>query len=392
MIKMKKRLIKILDFILGSRFWALFCKEVAELMRNDQLMFNILVTPAMLLILFGFAFNPKFEHLKLGITDYSNTLPSREFIEIFQQTNAFQIEHFYYNQEMMIDDLIANKITFGVVIPPEFDVDIAQNRSAQVQLLYDAVDANTISVASSYVEQLVSDYNVGQLRKSQSLSAVDKVSQPLRVQPWTSIMYNPGLKSSWFIVSGMIGVVLTTVGSQTASSLVVQEKEVGTIEQLMMTPASNTEVIFAKIFPLLIMLTFDAIVALIVSRLVFGLPLQGNLFAFLVVGIIYFWVSISIGILLASFTKSEQQCFLLAFFISPPLIITSGAITPISGMPIFMQWLTYLNPLRYLVEAYRSVLMKGVGIETVWTQILALLIFALILTTISILQFRRQLR
>lgn len=189
----------------------------------------------------------------------------------------------------------------------------------------------------------------------------------------------------------MIGVVLTVIGSQTASSLVAREKEAGTIEQLMMTPASNTEVILAKVCPLLLLLTFDALVALLVGKLVFSLPLRGNLVVFFSIGVLYFWVGISIGILFACYAKSTQQAQLLAFFINPPLVLLSGAISPISAMPNFMQWLSYLNPLRYFVEVCRGVLLKGVGFETLWPQVLVLLSFATVLMILSIRQFRRQL-
>jgi ABC-2 type transport system permease protein len=380
----QKKVRSFADCMLGSRFWALVQKEVAQLLGNSQLIFGILITPTVILLLFGFAFNPKFENLKIGITDYSNTPDSREFTEIFDQTTAFRVEGLYSHKSPMIEDLVVGKIAIGLVIPSDFDSDISQGHTAQVQAIYDAVDANTSSVASSYVDQLVSSYNARRTYRQSRPTGSN------RVEPKTVVLYNPGLKSSWFIVSGMLGVVLTTVGVQTASAMTVHEKEVGTIEQLMMTPASSIEIVSAKILPLLVMLLVEALAALAVGRLIFGLPLQGSLIIFLFTGVLYFWVVVGIGILLASFTKNEQQCLLLAFFINPPLIILSGATTPISGMPNFMQQLTYLDPLRYLIDAYRSILFRGGGLETVWVQMLALLCFGATLTTLSIWCFRRQ--
>ncbi len=379
----------LIDTILGSRFWALFGKEVAQIFRNRELVRIILVPPTALLLLYGFALNPEFENLKVGITDYSNSSASREFIEVFHQTDAFAVNQYYADQKAMAADLAKGSLTVSITIPPEFDDDIARDRTAQVQVLYDAIDANTAKIASGYISQLISDYNLRQQenRRSPAIAAGDRNS----VQVQTTILYNSGLESSWFIVSGMIGVVLTVIGSQTASSLVAREKEAGTIEQLMMTPASNTEVILAKVCPLLLLLTFDAGVALLVGKLVFSLPLRGSLVVFLSIGVLYFWVGISIGILFACYAKSTQQAQLLAFFINPPLVLLSGAISPISAMPNFMQWLSYLNPLRYFVEVCRAVLLKGVGFETLWPQVLVLLSFATVLMTLSIRQFRRQL-
>lgn len=373
---------KLIDTILGSRFWALFQKEFAQIFRNRQLVIQLLVPPTVFLMLFGFALNPKFENLKVGITDYSRSSATREFIELFNQTDAFTISHYYAEQKDMIADLSTGKLTVGITIPPEFADDIARKRTAQVQALYDAVDANTASIASSYLTQLVSDYNTRHL---------DKSLRRKQVQVETTVFYNPGLETSWFIVSGIFGILLTVIGSQAAASLVVREKEAGTIEQLVMTPASNTEVIMAKVCPLLILLTVDVLIALSVTELVFGVPLRGNLLLFLIIAVLYFWVGISIGILIATYSKSEQQTQLTAFFINPPLVILCGAISPISSMPTFVQWITYLDPLRYFIEVCRGILLKGVGIETLWPQVLILLLFAAVLMSLSIRQFRRQL-
>lgn len=379
----------ILNLILGSRFWALFKKEFAQIFRNRQLVIQLLVPPTVFLMLFGFALSPDFQNLKVGITDYSNSRASRAFVEIFDQTKAFTINRYYLNQQEMIDALATGKLTVGITIPPEFANDIARNRTAQVQALFDAVDANTASIASAYFNQLVSDYNLRQRNIRSGTSSPARQRNQVQVQ--TSILYNPGLNTSWFIVSGMFGIVLTVIGSQAAASLVVREKEAGTIEQLMMTPASNTEVILSKVCPLLILLTVDVLIALTVAKLVFGVPLRGNLLVFLMIAVLYFWVGISIGILIATYSKSEQQTQLTAFFINPPLVLLCGATTPISAMPTFVQWLTYLDPLRYFVEVARGMLLKGVGLEALWPQVLILSIFATVLMALSIRQFRRQL-
>jgi ABC-2 type transport system permease protein len=384
----KTMIARLLDTILGSRFWALFGKEVAQLLRNRELLRIILVPPTVMIVLYGIALNPEFKHLKVGITDYSHSSASREFIEVFDQTDAFVVSQYYTSRQAMTTDLANGRLTVGITIPPEFADDVARRRTVQVQVLYDAVDANTANIASHYINQLISDYS----RQLNNRLAPDSAAlEQNQVQIQTSVFYNPGLESSWFIVPGMIGVVLTVIGSQVASSLVVREKAAGTIEQLMMTPAANTEVILAKVCPLLLLLTIDALIALLVGRLVFGLPFRGNLLVFLGIGVLYFWVGISIGILLACYTKSEQQAQLTAFFTNPPLVLLSGAISPISSMPSFMQWLSYLNPMRYFVEVCRGVLLKGVGLETLWPQVLVLLIFATVLMTLSIRQFRRQL-
>lgn len=421
------RITDFFDRILGSRFWALFIKEVSQILHNRQLLIQLLVPPTVFLTLFGFALNPTFENLRVGITDYSHSRASREFIELFHQTQAFDIRKYYTNEQDMMADLGKGKLTVGITIPPEFDNDLARRRPTTVQALFDAVDANTANVASGYLSQLVSDYNLRRLdidwrrqgigttanNNSTGFTTTNTLARQIspgvtnpalqqnqllyekprvgRLQLQTSVFYNPGLESSWFIVPGTLGIVLTVVGSQAAASLVVREKEAGTIEQLIMTPASSTEVILAKISPLLVLLTFDAIIALLVGRIAFNLPFRGNFLVFLSISILYFFVGISMGILIASYAKSEQQALLTTFFVNPPLVLLSGGNFPILAMPTFMQWLSYLDPMRYFIEVCRGVLLKGVGLEILWPQVVILSIFATILMSLSIRQFRRQL-
>lgn len=431
------------DKVLSSRFWALFRKEVGQILHNRQLLIQLLVPPTVFLILFGLALNPTFENLRVGITDYSNSRASREFVELFQQTDAFIVRQNYPDQAEMLQDLATGNLTVAITIPPEFDRDLSRRHTAEVQAVFDAVDANTASVASGYLTQLVSDYNLRRSSQnalqqgtgsstnpqtdrsntasdddatgsdatgnSQSTSSSSNSSansqtgnsqistaripalQQNQVQLQMSVFYNPGLKASWFIVPGTIGILMTVLGSQAAASLVVREKEAGTIEQLMMTPASNTQVIFAKIAPLLILLTFDAVIAVIIGKLVFDLPFRGNFLVFISISILYFFVGISIGIMIATYAKSEQQAQLTTFFINPPLVLLSGANSPIAAMPTWLQWITYLDPMRYYIEVCRGVLLKGGGLQTLWPQILILFVFAIGLTTLSIRQFRRQL-
>lgn len=157
------RITDFFDRILGSRFWALFIKEVSQILHNRQLLIQLLVPPTVFLTLFGFALNPTFENLRVGITDYSHSRASREFIELFHQTQAFDIRKYYTNEQDMMADLGKGRLTVGITIPPEFDNDLARRRPTTVQALFDAVDANTANVASGYLSQLVSDYNLRRL-------------------------------------------------------------------------------------------------------------------------------------------------------------------------------------------------------------------------------------
>jgi ABC-2 type transport system permease protein len=189
----------------------------------------------------------------------------------------------------------------------------------------------------------------------------------------------------------MIGVVLTLISSLVSSATVIREKDTGTLEQLLMTPAEAWEILLAKVVPLFILVMGDVFLALIIGKLVFNIPFRGNLFLFLVLSGIYVLVGISIGIMLATISRTQQQAFLTSFFINLPVIQLSGSIAPIESMPIILQNLSFLNPLRHYVAIVRGILLRGVGLEVLWLNAIALIGFAVILLSVSIYRFRRQL-
>ncbi|HEY9664147.1 MAG TPA: ABC transporter permease, partial [Allocoleopsis sp.] len=214
---------------------------------------------------------------------------------------------------------------------------------------------------------------------------------PIAIDPEVNFLYNPGLISSWFFVPGVLGVVLTLTSSLVSSSALVREKDTGTLEQLLMTPAESWEILLAKIVPLFFLLIGDVFLALGVGKAVFNLPFRGNLLVFLLVSSLYICVGIGIGIFLATVSKNQQQVVLTSFFVNLPLIQTSGAIAPIESMPTIFRYLSVVNPLRHYVAISRGFLLKGVGVLELWQHVLALGLFAVILLVASTYMFRKQL-
>jgi ABC-2 type transport system permease protein len=189
----------------------------------------------------------------------------------------------------------------------------------------------------------------------------------------------------------MIGVVLTLISSLVSSATVIREKDSGTLEQLLMTPAAAWEILLAKIVPLFVFLIGDVFLALFIAKVVFYVPFRGNLGLFLMLSSLYLLVGISIGIMLATISRTQQQAFLISFFINLPLIQLSGAIAPVESMPIIFQYLSLINPLRHYVVIVRGIMLKGVGLEAIWFHVIALILFAIMMLSISINRFRRQL-
>jgi ABC-2 type transport system permease protein len=188
-----------------------------------------------------------------------------------------------------------------------------------------------------------------------------------------------------------MGLVITLIGTLVSAVTVVKEKDTGTLEQLLMTPTENWQILLSKILPLVFLLMGDVLFALTLGIVVFNLPFRGNFFLFLILSSMYIFVTISLGIMLATICRSQQQVLLTSFFINLPLVQTSGAIAPIEAMPPFFQVFSLLNPLRHYITIVRGILLKGVGLEMLWMPILALVSFAVVLLTISIRNFRSQL-
>jgi ABC-2 type transport system permease protein len=365
----------------ASRFWALVQKEIRQILRNKQLIVLLVFPPTIQLLVYGFALNPDVHHLKLGIVDYAQTAETRSLVSAFTNNQVFDATTVTLDENKLKQQVEAGKLTAALVIPPEFSRDLAKGTSANIQVFIDGVDANTAGIASGYISQIVQEFGAQYL----NLTA----ARPVFAQ--VIFFYNQGLTSSWFFVPGVMGLVLTLIGSIVSSITVVKEKDVGTLEQLLMTPAAGWEILLAKVVPLFILLMGDVLLALTLGRVIFAVPFRGNFLLFMALSGLYVFVGIGVGILLATICQSQQQVVLTTFFINLPMVQLSGAIAPIETMPEFFQYLSLVNPLRHYIAIVRGILLKGVGLEALWMHVLALGCFAIVLLAISTTRFRSQL-
>jgi ABC-2 type transport system permease protein len=264
-----------------------------------------------------------------------------------------------------------------------------------VQILLNAANANTATIAQGYAEGVILSYNQtlageGVRPRIRALGGAPPGHRGV-VETVTAFLYNPGLVNAWFIVTGTFGVLLILNGSLLAATAMVKERERGTVEQLLMTPASTTDIVVAKIAPLFVLLMVMATLAIGIMRLFFAVPVRGNLLLVAASAGLCILCGIGIGTFVATFTKSAQQAMMTAFFINPPLATLSGATTPVEAMPSWMQPVTWLNPIRHFTIIVRATLMKGSGVDVLWPNFLALIGFTVVLVSLSIWRFRKQL-
>lgn len=371
---------KLMRRFIESRFFVLAVKEINQIVRNKQLIFLLVFPPTIQLLIFGFALNPDVQHLKLGVLDQSNTPISREFVASLTANGVFDVKSVAIDEQHLADQVRRGAITTGIVIPPDFNRTLKGDGTTEVQVLIDAVDANTAGIASGYAKLMINQFGS---RFS------DTTSQPIQTE--ATILYNPGLVPSWFIVPGVIGLVLNLGSSLVSTAAVVREKDTGTLEQLLMTPAAAWEIILAKVVPLFVLLLGEVMLAIGVARFIFNVPFRGNLFLFLFFSGLYACVGIGIGFLLATISRTQQQAILTSFFINLPLIQLSGAIAPVESMPRFFQIFSLINPLRHYIRIARGVLLKGNGLDVLYPEAIALFCFAIALLVISTNKFRTQL-
>jgi ABC-2 type transport system permease protein len=361
-----------------SRLAALLIKEFRQIARNRLLLYLLLVPPILQLLILAASLDPELHHLSLGVCDRSASQASRRFQEAFRQAGVFNIVEPTDSESKLLKLLAEGKISVLVLIPADFLQQLAGAGPAQVQTLVDGSDAYTAGIAGVYLRQVIGHF------KSTPLTE----SAPLKIQ--TRIFYNPGLKSSWYIVPGILGSVLTLVGTLVSSAVLLRERESGTLEQLLMTPARSWEIILAKIAPLFLLLMCDVVLALLLSSLIFGMPARGNMAVFLLGTGLYVCTCIGSGLLLGTFCSSQRQAQLSSFFLNIPLIQLSGAVVPFESMPDFLQRLAALDPLRHFSVFARASLLKGASFDLLCPQILILFFYACLLLSISVARFRSQ--
>ncbi|MFZ0821889.1 MAG: ABC transporter permease [Candidatus Acidiferrales bacterium] len=381
--------------LLGSRMRALVWKEFRQILRDRRLAMSLIIPPTLQLLLFGFALNPTVANLHLGVVDDNKTPESRELIAQMTESKSFQASGYYLSLDQMSKDLADGTLDAGLVIPYDYARDLQRGSPVTVQVLLNAMNSNTATIAQGYTEGVIATYNQGLagqgLHARFQQIAAPNVNHRGMVVLHPAYLFNPGLESTWFIVSGILGVLLILNGSLISAAALVKERETGTLEQLLMSPASTTQIIIAKLFPLFFLLCMMGFMALVIMRVIFGIPFRGNVLLVVSAAALCLLCGISIGTFIATFTKSARQAQLTLFFVNPPLTSLSGAFTPVEAMPKWLQPVAQFNPIQHFGQISRGAMIKGSGMATLWPNFLVLAAFTVVLVSLSIWRFRKQL-
>jgi ABC-2 type transport system permease protein len=379
--------------LINQRVRALARKELHQIRRDRRLAFSLVLPPILQLLLFGFALSATVANVRLGVVDESRTPESREIVAALTESKSFALSGYYFSVAELVAEISRGAVDAGVVIPNDYARDLQRGHTTTVQFLLNGMNVNTATISQAYAEGIIQRYSAGLSKVHMNTREIagPEASNRGRALLQPAFLYNPGLRDSWFITTGVLGLLLILNSSIVASGAMVKEREAGTIEQLLMSPASTSEIIVAKIAPLFVLLCLMMLIAVALIKIVFQVPFHGGLLLVLLGGALCVLSGISIGTVIATFSKSAQQALLTGFFVNPPMASLSGALSPVEAMPGWLQPLTMINPIHHFATIARASMLKGSGLGSLWPNFLALLIFTIVLVTLSVWRFRKQL-
>ncbi len=359
--------------------WPMLRKELLQL-RRDRLTFAMMTgIPAIQLIMFGYAIQTEVRHLPTVVLDESSTQQSRALIDRMVNTGNFDLVGMVADREGLRDAVESGRARAAIVIPPDYARDLLRGRTAHAQVIVDAADPMASSAALSGASL------AGQAEAVERMPAMRALPIEVRVRPW----YNPDLRSSTYIVPGIIGVLLSMTLVLITSMAIVRERERGTLEQLVVTPIARTSIMLGKLAPFLMIGYVQITVVLLLGKLVFHVPIRGSLFSLYALSFPFMVASLGVGLLLSTLVKTQAQAVQLGFFYLLPNILLSGFMFPRIAMPAPAQWIGTLLPLTYYLDVLRGVLIKGVPFTQLIDEGLILSAFGVVLIALAVRRFRK---
>ncbi|MBS1108150.1 MAG: type transporter [Anaeromyxobacteraceae bacterium] len=374
-----------------SRAWiqyvAVVRKEVLQTLRDRRVMFMLIFAPFLQTLVLGFAVDFDVDRVPTLVADQDRSQESRTHLRRVLADGTLLRVGEASSAEQGAAALDEGAAAAVLVIPPRFGADVAAGRPAQVQVILDGTDPNRSNVAAGAVSRY---FGEDALRRADERARAAGVAPPARIEVVPRLFYNPGLKSSPYIVPGIAAMLLVVVTTLVTAMGLAREREQGTLEQVAVTPVPASVLLAAKMTPFVFIGFFDVLLLVTVGTWVFGVPLAGNLAVLALATLLYLLSTLGVGLLISTISANQQQAFLGGFLFTLPAMLLSGIMTPVDSMPRWMQVLTYANPLRYFQEIARSNLLKGGGFADLWPQLLALTFFGTVIFGLATARFHKR--
>jgi ABC-2 type transport system permease protein len=365
-------------------------KEVLELRQDPRIFSIIFIAPVVQLSILGYAATTDVTNVPIVIVDADRSTASRALISRFTASNIFKVVDLVSSMQDVDPYIEKGEAWMAVAIPPQYGEGLQRGRPVQLQIVADGSDASSTNIALGYASNLIADYAQDLVQKASRSAGAQ--SGGGGIDPRVRVWFNPRIESRYFMLPGIFALLLLVVTANLSSMAVVREREVGTLEQLNVTPLSRLELIFGKLVPYAVIGMIDAMIVLLVIVFWFQVPLRGSFWLLLSMSSIYLLTTLGLGLFISTISNTQQQAMMTStFFFMTPMMYLSGFVFPIENMPSWIQPLTFLIPLRYFVIILRGIFLQGVGLETLWPQALALLAWGVAILTAAVLRSSKRL-
>lgn len=366
-------------------------KEFIQFLRDPKMFRVVLIAPVVQLIFLGYAANRDIIDAKTVLFDQDKSSTSREYVRSIEKTGYFSIEYNVESYEEMTKLIDEGKVFVGITIPYDFEKDINNKRTADVQLILDGSDGNKASIAAGYILNITSGF-----AKNISIENIERSGLKTRlvssIEPEARVWYNPNLTTRNYFLPSIVGLVLIIITINMTSLAIVKEREIGTLEQLIVTPIKPYQMILGKLIPFSIIGFVAVILVLSVMRFWFGIEVKGSVPFLFLCSFVFMLSTLGLGLFVSTISRTQQQAMITsAFLVIMPMIFLSGFSFPIENMPQIIQYITYIIPLKYFIIIIRGIVIKGLGFNDLWPELTVLFFMGVFILIVSSMRFSKKL-
>jgi ABC-2 type transport system permease protein len=382
-----------------QRLRSIIRKEFIQALRDPRMRSMLLIPPLLQLLIFGYAVNLDVDTARIAWMDQDNTPQSRDLRAAFEGSGHFTVAAVPDDEHQMQSLLDRGQVDGVIRVLSGFARDVTRGRATSVQVLLDGTNSNTASLISGYAAQVIGGYSQqasGDAQRARmvagTMNSGGPISLPMpQIVVRSRVWYNPDLKSRNYFIPGVVVNIITLVTLSLTAMAIVREKEIGTMEQLMVTPIRPLELILGKTLPFVLVGYWDLLLVTGAALLIFHVPFNGSFLLLLFAAFVFLLTTLGAGLFISTISRTQQQAMMATTLFFQPFFMLSGFTFPIRNMPEGVQWLTYINPVRYFMEIVRGVFLQGAGIDTLWPQIVVLAIFGVAILSVSVNRFHKQL-
>lgn len=362
-------------------------KEFRQIIRSREMLIVLFGLPAIQLLVMGFAVTNEVKNLRMSFLDYDGSAGSRALIQSFGSSDRFQVVP-VKGSEKPGDLVSAWKSQVVLVIPPDFGKNLKLGRVGDLQVILDGIDGNSASVANAYVSGVVRSFMAKEMQGAMRILPQQR-GDP-QVELISRMSFNPDLKSSMNTIPGIIAILVTVTSMMLSAISLVKEKELGTLEQLMVSPVKKYQLMAGKLIPYLIITLLQLQVAIVLAGIIFRIELAGSYVVMMLISVIYLFTTLGLGILISTKVNTQQQAMFFSWFIMVIIILLSGFFVPIQNMPRAIQWISMFNPLSHYMTVLREIVIKGSGIAQLYRELAILGSSGLVIFSLSVMSFRKR--